>query len=395
MYDELSARQQAIRLRLAGESVESLCYSLKRSERWVHKWWQRYLPSGPEGLYDLTRAHQRVVNRTPPPIERAVLGVRRRLAARATPHTRDSLVGAPTIREELKRLGVTPLPAIRTIDRILARADLTCPPVRLARRLAQSDYPGPQAHASNQRHQVDVVGPRSLKGDKTAYYFLICKDRFDQAVYIEFVDSREMNRVLTFLVHTWQHLGLPARVQFDNGREFCGWGRWPRSLSRVIRLCLHLGIEPVFIPEGEPQRHGSVAQFHGWFQPLLLRHRFRHPGEVRREVRRLMTRVNEPHVHPQLGYQTPAKHRRSQRLRKRPADFALEARALPMAAGKIPCVRRVSGQGTINSLGERLKSSKRWKFQYIRATLSTETQRVRVYQNGRLLKQLSYKLRKN
>src|SRR3712207_5598064 len=170
MYDELSARQQAIRLRLAGESVESICYSLKRSERWVHKWWQRYLTSGPEGLYDLTRAHQRVVNRPPPHIERAVLGVRRRLAARATPQTRDRLAGAPTICEELKRLGETPRPAIRTIDRSLSRADLTCPPVRLARRLAQSDSPGPQAHASNQLHQVDVVGPRSLKGDKTAYY---------------------------------------------------------------------------------------------------------------------------------------------------------------------------------------------------------------------------------
>jgi putative transposase len=395
MYDELSARQQAIRLRLAGESVESMCCGLKRSERWVHKWWQRYLTSGPEGLYDLTRAHQRVVNRTPPHIERAVLGVRRRLAARATPQTRYSLVGAPTIREELMHLGISPLPAIRTIHRILARADLTCPPVRLARRLAQSDYPGPQAHASNQLHQVDVVGPRDLKGDKTAYDFLICKDRFAPAVYIEVVESREMDTVLIFLVHAWQHLGLPARVQFDNGREFCGWGRWPRSLSRVIRLCVHLGIEPVFIPEGEPQRNGSVEQFNGWFQPLLLRHRFRRPSEVRREVRRLMTSVNEQHVHLQLGYRTPAKHRRSQRLRKLPADFAIDSHALPIAAGKITFVRRVSAQGTINILGEPLKVGKRWKFQYVRATLSTEAQRVRVYHNGRLIKQPSYRLRKN
>jgi hypothetical protein len=39
MYDELSARQQAIRLRLAGESVESICRSSQPSERRVHKWW--------------------------------------------------------------------------------------------------------------------------------------------------------------------------------------------------------------------------------------------------------------------------------------------------------------------------------------------------------------------
>ena len=55
MQDELSVRQAAIRLRLAGESIESICRTLKRSRAWFHKWWRRYLESGPEGLYDLTR----------------------------------------------------------------------------------------------------------------------------------------------------------------------------------------------------------------------------------------------------------------------------------------------------------------------------------------------------
>jgi putative transposase len=203
-----------------------------------------------------------------------------------------------------------------------------------------------------------------------------------------------MNTILTFLVHAWQHLGLPAWVQFDNGREFYGWGRWPGSLSRAIRLCLHLGIEPVFIPEDEPQRNGSVEQFNSWFQPLLLRHRFSRPADVRREVRRLMTSVNEQHVHPQLGDQTPATYRRSQRLRMLPADFTLEARPLPIAAGEIMFLRRVSAQGTMNIPGEPLKVRKRWKFQHVRATLLTGAQRVRVYQNGRLVKQLRCKLRK-
>ena len=79
MNDELSIRQMAIRLRLAGESVESICSTLKRSKSWFHKWWQRYLTLGPEGLYNLTRANHQVARRTPPHIERAVLSVRRRL----------------------------------------------------------------------------------------------------------------------------------------------------------------------------------------------------------------------------------------------------------------------------------------------------------------------------
>ncbi len=56
MNDELSARQRAISLRLAGRSVKSICSILDRVEAWFHKWWGRYLQAGPEGLFDLTRA---------------------------------------------------------------------------------------------------------------------------------------------------------------------------------------------------------------------------------------------------------------------------------------------------------------------------------------------------
>ena len=38
MHDELSARQAAIRLRLAGEKVDSICRTLNRSPAWLHKW---------------------------------------------------------------------------------------------------------------------------------------------------------------------------------------------------------------------------------------------------------------------------------------------------------------------------------------------------------------------
>jgi putative transposase len=297
MHDELSVRQTAIRLRLAGEKVESICRTLKRSKAWFHKWWRCYLELGPEGLYDLTRGNRQVVNRTPPHIERAVISIRRRLAARATPQTRYSRIGAAQIRAELEVLGYSLLPCLRTVNRIIARAGLPCPPLLLAPGIARSEYPGPQAQDSNHVHQADVVGPRYLQGSSTRYYFLVCKDVFDQSIYMEFVDSRRMDVVMDFLVHAWQHLGLPEKVQIDNGREFCGFGHAARFLSRVIRLCLRLGIEPVFIPKGKPHWNGSVENFNGWFQPSLLSRPFRGPGDVRRELRQLMTTANEEHVH--------------------------------------------------------------------------------------------------
>jgi hypothetical protein len=393
MLDELSARQQAIRMRLAGEPVALICKVLKRSEAWVFKWWQRYVAMGQEGLCDLSRAHSSLVNRTPAHLERAVVSIRCRLAAHATPQTRYALVGAATIRAELEALGYTPLPSLRTIDRILQRSRLTNPPLRLARRIPCEAYPGPQAHDSNQVHQVDMVGPRYLSGDSTKYYFLVCKDAFDQAVYAEFVSDSNMDQVLTFLIHAWQHLGLPHYVQFDNGKSFYGWGRWPRSLNRVIRLALRLGVQPVFIPEAQPQWNGSVEHFNGWFQPLLLNRPFPNPAAVRRELVRLLATTNDQHVHPHLGYKTVTQFRRTKRFRILPANFTLPKPPIPVAIGKIIFIRWVGVQGQIDILGESVKVGKRRRFHYLRTVLDTKTQTLKIYQNGQLIHHRSFKLR--
>jgi hypothetical protein len=43
-----------------------ICAAVGRSEVWFRKWWGRYLESGPEGFYDLTRANPHVAQRIPP-----------------------------------------------------------------------------------------------------------------------------------------------------------------------------------------------------------------------------------------------------------------------------------------------------------------------------------------
>ena len=149
MHDELTARQRAISLRLAGQSVKHICSALGRSEAWFHKWWRRYLEAGPEGLYDLTRANHHVAQHIAPQLERAILSIRRRLQAHAAPATRYCLTGAAAILAELKALGIRPLPCERTIERVLQRNGLTAPRVRLAPLLPRHEYPGPRARASN------------------------------------------------------------------------------------------------------------------------------------------------------------------------------------------------------------------------------------------------------
>ena len=392
MSDELSLRQQAIRMHLAGEPAPSICQTVKRSEAWFQKWWHRYLTLGIEGLYDLTRANHQVARRTPPHIEHAVLSIRRRLAAHATPQTRYALMGAPTIHQELRALGYAPLPTIRTIERILQRANLTSPPVRLARRVPQSVYPGPQAHDSNEIHQVDLVGPRYLEKDKTKYYFAICKDAFDQSVYAEFLGGNGIAQVLPFLIHAWQRLGLPQHVQFDNGRQFYGAGRWSRSVNRILRLALRLGVHPVFIPEGRPERNGLVENFNGWFQPLLWQRSFPTAVAVRRELARLLVSVNEQHTHQALGFKTPAQFRRTKRLRKLPANFKLDGNKIPVTVGKITFIRWIPAHGYVDVLGDSVKVGRRYRYRYVKVVLDTRPQVLKVYLNGRLIKQIPFKL---
>jgi putative transposase len=390
--DELAARQRAIRLRLAGRPVQYICSALGRSEAWFHKWWGRYLQAGPEGLYDQTRAHHHVAQRIPPEVERAILSIRRRLQAHATPATRYSLTGATAILAELKALGIRPLPGVRTIERVLERNGLTAPRVRLAPLLPRQEYPGPQARASNDLHQVDLVGPTYLQGSRHRYYVWVGKDAFDGAVCLRLAGSRRMDEVLWFLGECWKDVGLPEQVQFDNARELSGWGPAARTLSRVIRLCLRFGVGPVFIPAGEPQFNGGVENFNGWFQEPLFQRRFRRPGDLRRELARLQEAVNTQHVHPRLGGKTPAQHRRGLRLRKLPASFVAPTGRQKLSAGRVTFLRRVSTAGTVSVLSQSYRVGKKHRGLYLRLVVDTGRGWLTAYLNGRVLKRWPYKL---
>jgi len=173
MKDEYSDRHQAIKMRLAGQSVEQIGRALNRSREWFHKWWNRYLELGPDGLFDLTRANHQVARRIPPELERMILTIRRRLEAHTQPGTRYRLIGASTILAELGTLHIRPLPCVRTVERVLQRNGITLP-----------EY-----------------------------------------------GSRRMDEVLAFLVECWQTLSRPVIVQFDNDRELAGWGKAARYLS--------------------------------------------------------------------------------------------------------------------------------------------------------------------
>jgi hypothetical protein len=105
--------------------------------------------------------------------------------------------------------------------------------------------------------------------------------------------------------------------------------------------------------------------------------------------------VNAQHVHAHLGGRTAAQYRRTKQLRKLPTHFTLDQARLPLAAGKVTFIRVVSTEGTITVLGQIFRPGKRLKFQYVKATLHTKTQELKVYHTGKLVKIFPYALSKN
>ena len=163
----------------------------------------------------------------------------------------------------------------------------------------------------------------------------------------------------------------------------------------MIRLCLRYGVSPVFIPAGEPQFNGSVENFNGWFQPLLLDRRWKRPGDLRRELARLQEAVNTQHVHPRLGGKTPAQHRRGLRLQKLPASFVVPTRRVALAEGRVTFLRRVSVSGTVSVLSQSFRVGKKHKGLYLRVVLDTGRGYLTAYRSGRVLKRWPYKLLNN
>jgi transposase InsO family protein len=68
------------------------------------------------------------------------------------------------------------------------------------------------------------------------------------------------------LLEHWRQFGLPAYAQFDNDTIFQGTHSARDSLSRVVRICLQLGVTAVFAPPRESGFQAAIENFNGRWQ---------------------------------------------------------------------------------------------------------------------------------
>ena len=65
---------------------------------------------------------------------------------------------------------------------------------------------------------------------------------------------------------------------------------------------------------------------------------------------------------------------------------------MPICVGKVSFIWLVRPDGTINVLGESFKVGKRRKGQYVKATIWTKSQQLRVYYHRRIIRKWKYQL---
>jgi putative transposase len=257
---EVELRREAARRRLAGESPRAIARDLGRTRQWVAKWAARYDPDDPGWARGRSRAPRRVANRTAGDVEARVMAVRARLEENPW-----AQVGAPAIAWELEKLGAV-VPPLRTLERILERAGATerrRPSRRVSKGIA---YPAPVAERPGDVVQVDLVGPRHLDGG-VRFHALNQIDVASHQAGIEIVADRADARVIDALQALWSRFGVPRRAQFDNGGPFVA----PTGIGEVVRVLVHQGVTPVFVPPREPWRNGTIEHFNDTFDKRFFR----------------------------------------------------------------------------------------------------------------------------
>jgi len=353
---EVELRREAVRRRLAGESPRAIARDLGRTRQWVAKWAARYDPHDPAWVEGRSRAPKRVANRTAPEIEARVLEVRARLEENPW-----AQVGAPAIAWELSKLGAR-VPPQRTIEEILERAGATRRERPTRRASKGIPYPAPVARRAGDVVQVDLVGPRHLDGG-ARFHALNQIDVASHRAGIEIVEDRGDERVLAALHALWGRHGVPRRIQFDNGGPFIS----PTGIGEVVRVCLHQGATPVFVPPREPWRNGTIEHFNDTFDRRFFRQeRFSDLGHLSQRAGAFERFHNAQHRYSVTrGLAPDETTTTTKRAPRQPAE-------LPAGwpdRGRVEFIRFIRSDHKLRILGRAIPMPDGSAYQYVTATL--------------------------
>lgn len=406
---EYEKRYKAIQLHKAGYGFNKILQLVQRSKGWLSKWLKRYKESGLEGLKDRIRTPKRIWRKTSERMVRKILSIREELESHKTRRCAFSGIGAEVIHWELKQRKICKLPTISTIAKILSRYGKTGR-VKTKRNNNNQPYPYFKAEKMGDLYQTDLVGPRYLKGPKgvTRFYSFHTVDVAGHTAFTNQFTDKQTISLCKHLFEAWRFMEVPNVSQVDNEMAAAGGGRYPYSLSQVIRLHLLMGIHLVFIPQGEPGRNASVESFNKlWQERVLRRHNCSTLIALKRTSERFLRYYHYEKPHRSLtqkehGTRFPGilRDRLWKSLRHLPKGFTIERYIdsnghlnIPIAKGRVSFIRKVDSHGKIDVNGSAYFIRRKLEGQYVIATIFTHRKRLVVKQENKIIKSFSFPIK--
>ena len=382
--DEIETKKQAISRYENGESPKQIYQSLGKSKRWFFKWLKRYKESGNNWWEELSRKPHGTKQKIDKDMEQAIIDTREKLE-----RTLYAQIGALNIKWHLNEHG-HPSPSIPTINKVLKRNNLV--KKRKKYEPKGADYPALKVAYSNFLHQFDVVGPRYLKTDGRFYSANVI-DAYDRRCCINPVRRQTKDDILAALLRCWHLLGIPEYLQMDNKLPMRGSNRYPRSFGLVIRLCLYLGIQPVFIPIKEPWRNGIIERFQDVFDKMFFRSQyFKSFYHMLSQSRGFEIFHDNNHRYSTLEGKTPLE-KTTRDIKYLPKDFKVPSR-LGIFPGYVHLVRFIRSNRILDVFGEKFAMPAELEYEYIWVTIDTAKETLLIYHDSVLIDKLDYPLPK-
>ena len=219
-------------------------------------------------------------------------------------------------------------------------------------------------------------------------------DLFSHQVFIESQRTKQDQQIASSLLRCWKAIGLPDFIQFDNELSFRGSNKYPRSPGLVIRLCLHFGIQPVFIPIAEPWRNGCIEKFNDTYNRKFFRRQwFLSYASLKKQSKNFQRFHNKHHRYSCLNGKTPLEILKTSNFK--PVTIGANTK-LPkldhVPDGNIVIIRFIRSDCGLNIFGEKFKVSKDLVYSYVKAIIVTKIHRLQIYLGDELVDTFDYQL---
>jgi hypothetical protein len=277
--------------------------------------------------------------------------------------------GAVAIHRTLLAHGHSAVPSVRTLGRILERRGALDGRRRIRRPPPPRGWYLPAvAQRQVELDSVDIIEGLHLR-DGPHLEVLTAISLHGGLVGAWPVQQVTAKGAVDLLLAHWRAVGLPHYVQFDNDNIFQGPHQHRDAVGRVVRLCLGLGLTPVFAPPREPGLQAAIEAFNGrWQAKVWARFPYESVAALQAQSARYISAV---------------RRRAAVSIDSAPARRPLAATwQLDLQAplrGQVIYVRRTSERGEVQLLGRTFPVEPLWGFRLVRCEVDLTAERIRCY----------------